>query len=103
VTIGANTTIIDTDFHPLDPNARRLRPNDGLTAPIVIENDVFIGMNCLILKGVTIGADSVVGAGSVVTRNVPANSVVVGNPAQVVRTGTVQLFDKEHTIMDGKN
>jgi acetyltransferase-like isoleucine patch superfamily enzyme len=85
VTVGANTTIIDTDFHPLDPAVRRLRPNDGATAPITIEDDVFIGMNCLILKGVTLGRGCVVGAGSVVTRDVPPYSVVAGNPAQVVR------------------
>jgi acetyltransferase-like isoleucine patch superfamily enzyme len=85
VAVGANTTIVDTDFHPLDPAARKLRPNDGETAPVVIEDDVFIGMNCLILKGVTIGQGSVVGAGSVVTRDVPGYVIVAGNPARVVK------------------
>lgn len=85
VTVGANCTIIDTDFHPLDPELRRLHPQDARTAPIVVEDDVFIGMNCLILKGVTIGMGSVVGAGSVVVHNVPPHSVVAGNPAQLVR------------------
>ena len=59
VTVGANTVISDTDFHPLDPQIRQQRPIDGATAPIVIEDDVFIGMQCLILKGVTIGARAV--------------------------------------------
>ena len=55
------------------------------TAPVTIEDDVFIGMNALVLKGVTIGAGSVVAAGCVVARDVPPRSVVVGNPARVVR------------------
>jgi acetyltransferase-like isoleucine patch superfamily enzyme len=85
VSVGANTTIMDTDFHPLDPEERKLRPANAKTAPIIIENDVFIGLNCLILKGVTIGRGSVVGAGSVVTRDVPAGVIVAGNPAVIVR------------------
>jgi len=85
VTVGANTTIIDTDFHPLDPAKRRSQPNDGNTAPVLIEDDVFIGMSCLILKGVTIGRGSVVGAGSVLTASVAAGSIVAGNPAVVLR------------------
>jgi acetyltransferase-like isoleucine patch superfamily enzyme len=51
----------------------------------VIEDDVFVGMQSIILKGVTIGSGSVVGAGSVVTRNVPPGVVVAGNPAQVIK------------------
>lgn len=85
VTIGANTVVVDTDFHPLDPAERRPQPSGGNTAPIEIGDDVFIGMHCLILKGVTIGPGSVVGAGSVVTRDVPPRTVVAGNPARIVR------------------
>lgn len=85
VWVGANSTILDTDFHPLVPAERLARPLDGATAPVVIEDNVFIGMNALVLKGVTLGAGCVVGAGSVVTRDVPAGAVVVGNPARVVR------------------
>nr|WP_272505012.1 DapH/DapD/GlmU-related protein [Salinibacter ruber] len=59
--------------------------NAGAAAPIVIENDVFVGMEALILKGVTIGEGAVVGAGSVVTQDVPRRAVVAGNPATVVR------------------
>ncbi len=88
VLIGANSIVTDFDFHPLDPVERHLYPNDGASAPVVIEDDVFVGMHCLILKGVTIGTGSVVGAGSVVTRDVPAHCVVAGNPAQVVRQAT---------------
>ena len=55
VTVGANTVIADTDFHPLDAAMRYEKPLAGATAPIVIEDEVFIGMQTLILKGVTIG------------------------------------------------
>jgi acetyltransferase-like isoleucine patch superfamily enzyme len=85
VLIGANATIVDTDFHPLDPPARRRDMLAGARAAVTIEEDVFIGMHSLILKGVRVGAGSVIGAGSVVTRDVPAGAVVAGNPAQVVR------------------
>ena len=85
VVIGANCTIIDSDFHPLDPEIRRLQPKKAKTAPIVIQDDVFIGMHCLILKGVTIGSGSVIGAGSVVARDVPPNTIAAGNPVQVIK------------------
>ncbi len=85
VTVGANSIIADTDFHPLDALARHNLPLDGATAPIVIEDDVFIGMQSLILKGVTIGAGSIIGAGSVVTRDIPAGVIAAGNPARVIR------------------
>ncbi len=84
VTVGANTTIIDTDFHPLDPVERRLDPQAAHSAPILIEDDVFIGMSCLILKAVRIGKGSVVGAGSVVTCEVLPGTLVAGNPARVI-------------------
>ncbi len=84
VNVGANTTIMDTDFHPLDMQARRLDSQPAKTAPIVIQDGVFIGVNCLILKGVTIGHGSVIGAGSVVTKNVPPGVIVAGNPARVL-------------------
>jgi acetyltransferase-like isoleucine patch superfamily enzyme len=85
VTIGANCTLTDTDFHPLDPAERRRSPLAGRTAPIVVEDDVFIGMGCMVLKGVTLGAGSVIGAGSVVTRSIPAGVIAAGNPARVIR------------------
>ena len=85
VNVGANSSIIDTDFHPLDPEMRKQMPQGAATAPIRIEDDVFIGMNCLILKGVTIGRSSVIGAGSVVTRDVPCGVIVAGNPVKVIR------------------
>lgn len=93
VNIGANVLIYDTDAHQLDYLARRgerpANPDDVQTcvqsAPVTIENDVWIGANCIILKGVTIGARSVIGAGSVVTKSLPADSIAAGNPCRVIR------------------
>lgn len=86
VQVGGNASIVDTDFHPLVPEVRRKNFNAGASASIVIEDDVFVGMEALILKGVTVGEGAVVGAGSVVTQDVPPRTVVVGNPATEVRT-----------------
>ncbi|MEW6285003.1 MAG: acyltransferase [Chloroflexota bacterium] len=88
VTVGANSIIVDSDFHPLQPDLRLDQPQGGSTSPILIEDDVFIGMNCLILKGVTIGRGSVIGAGSVVTADIPPGVVAAGNPARVLRENT---------------
>lgn len=85
VVVGANASIVDFDFHPLTPEERTEDFNAGAAAPIVIENGAFVGMEALILKGVTIGEGAVVGAGSVVTQDVPPRTVVGGNPAEVVR------------------
>ena len=93
VNIGSNCTIMDTDVHQLDYLARRgekpANPDDVLTmvqsAPVTIEDDVWIGANCQILKGVTIGARSVIGAGSVVTKSIPADCIAAGNPCKVIR------------------
>ena len=85
VAVGANTTIVDTDFHPLEAQARNLASTETISSPVVIEDDVFIGMNCLVLKGVTICQGSVIGAGSVVTRDIPARVIAAGNPARVIR------------------
>lgn len=84
VNVGANTVIMDTDFHPLEAEARRSDFGSSKTAPVVIEDNVFIGMNCLILKGVTLGEGSVIGAGSVVTKDVPPYTIVAGNPVRFI-------------------
>ena len=82
--IAANVTIVDSDGHGLRPDERYLvNPS---ARPVIIEDNVWIGLNSIILKGVRIGANSVVGAGSVVSRDVPSNCIVSGNPAQVVKT-----------------
>lgn len=85
VFVGANSIIVDTDFHPLNPIQRIESPLAGKTSPVKIEDDVFIGMRCMILKGTHIGAGAVIGAGSVVTGDIPAGLVVAGNPARIIR------------------
>lgn len=87
VKIGGNCVVIDTDSHNKDYMIRRGQYTDwGVAEPIVIEDDVFIGMNCIILKGVTIGARSIIAAGSVVTKSIPADCIAGGNPAKVIKS-----------------
>jgi len=64
---------------------RSLQPQDGGTAPVVIGDNVFIGMNCIILKGVTLGTGSVMSAGSIITKAMPPRVIAAGNPAKVLR------------------
>lgn len=85
VKIGACVLITDTDAHPLDYLARRSSNEGTKSAPIVIEDDVWIGAHSIILKGVTIGAGSIIGAGSVVTKSIPAVCVAAGNPCRVIK------------------
>lgn len=86
VKIGACVLITDTDGHPLDYLARRTSNEGTKSAPIEIENDVWVGAYSIILKGVTIGTRSIIGAGSVVTRSIPADCVAAGNPCKVIKT-----------------
>jgi acetyltransferase-like isoleucine patch superfamily enzyme len=96
VVIGWNATIADTDFHPIAPALRvadavacspigsgRQRPAI-LRRPVVIEDDVWVGPNATILKGVRIGAGAFVEPGALVTRDVPTRTRVAGNPAEVI-------------------
>lgn len=89
VLIGSGCLITDTDAHPLDWRERREGRNDlkGI-APVIIGNDVFIGARSIILKGVIVGDRAVIGAGSVVSKDVPADCIVAGNPAKVVKRWT---------------
>lgn len=81
VMIGPNVNIITTS-HPLDPSQRR---SVTIGKPIVIERNVWIAAGATIIGGVTIGENAVVAAGSVVTKDVPPNTLVAGNPARVIR------------------
>ena len=83
--IGGGTKIYDTDFHSLNPDIRLNGDNDVKTQPVCIGSRVFIGGHCIILKGVTIGDGAVIGAGSVVTKDIPANEIWAGNPARFLR------------------
>ena len=86
VKIGGNCVIIDTDSHAIDYIKRRSPQTDwGTAKPVVIEDDVMLGMNTIVLKGVTIGARTIVGAGSVVTKNLPSDCIAGGNPAKVIK------------------
>jgi len=86
VLLGANVVITDTDFHAVYPTGRRFNENleDIKSSPVFIEDNVFVGTGAIILKGVTIGRNSVIAAGAVVTRNIPENVIAAGNPARVV-------------------
>lgn len=87
--IGANTKIFDNDFHSSDPQERLEGRTDRLvTKEVIIGKNVFVGCNCIILKGTHIGDNSVVGAGSVVHGDFPENSVIAGNPAKLIRLQT---------------
>lgn len=86
VLVGANTKIFDNDFHPVEAEARKAGDNSALeTRPVSVGDDVFIGCNCIILKGTQLGEGCVVGAGSVVHGIFPPYSILGGNPARVIR------------------
>lgn len=87
VNIGGGSRIFDTNHHNLDWEKRRNPQYNCIatTAPIHIEDDVFIGANCIINKGVTIGARSIIAAGSVVIKNIPSDEIWGGNPARFIK------------------
>lgn len=78
VRIGANTLITDGDAHLDDSRS-------GEPKPVHICENVWLGMNVVVLKGVTIGRNSLIGAGSIVTKDIPANVVAAGNPCRIVK------------------
>lgn len=85
VNIGAGCCIIDSDFHPIDLLERRDSTNWGLSKEIYIQNDVWLGAEVMVLKGVTIGQGAVVAARSLVMKDVPAFTMVAGSPAKIVK------------------
>ncbi|KLV09219.1 galactoside O-acetyltransferase [Photobacterium aquae] len=97
VMIGPNVTIA-TAGHPIDPVLRQKVGQFNI--PVMIGNNVWIGANTVVLPGVTIGENSVIGAGSVVTKDIPANVVAVGNPCQVLRP--ISDHDKMYYYKDRK-
>ncbi len=87
VKIGGSTCIYTSDFHSTDPKIRASKDDikNRKVSSVVIKDNVFIGAKCIILKGVTIGNNSIIGAGSVVTKDVPANQIWGGNPARFIK------------------
>jgi maltose O-acetyltransferase len=81
--IGTYVIIMDNNFHHIEPDRRDERPE---SSPVVLEENVWLGSRVIVLPGVTIGRDSVVAAGSVVTRDIPPRSLAAGSPARVIRT-----------------
>lgn len=77
--------LLDTDYHNLEPHLRHCPPGPKVSAPIVIDRNVWIGANATVMKGVRIEENSVVGLGSVVRQSIPPNVVVIGNPQQIVK------------------
>lgn len=104
VGIGVNVTIYDTDFHSVNPYERIIVTNDKdvKRKPVQIDDYVWIGANATILKGVHIGRGAVIGAGAVVTKDVPELTIYAGNPAQFVKKVEIteeqrkEIFENEH-------
>ena len=96
VAIGADCIIMDTDAHNLDWKIRCSEETNeygesvdmvtAASAPIVIEVNVLVGARCIILKGVTIGARSIIGSGSIVTKDIPSDCIAAGNPCKVIKS-----------------
>jgi acetyltransferase-like isoleucine patch superfamily enzyme len=91
VLMGTCCTIIDNDFHNPNPAIR----NKSLVSakPVSIEDNVFLGMNCTVLKGVTIGKNSVIAANSVILNDIPPNSFAMGNPCKLIMKRNWQNSD----------
>lgn len=86
---GPGTKIVDNDSHRISTDISERRKSSN-SIPIYIGDNVWVGMNSLILKGVSIGKNSIVGAHSVVTKNIPENVLVAGNPAKIIKILTFQ-------------
>lgn len=102
--IASNAYVTDSDWHDIYN-----RIATGKTAPVHIENNVWIGDSAIVCKGVTIGENSIVGAGAVVVDNIPANCVAAGNPARIVKqldvaesfTTRAQFFSEPEKLLRG--
>ncbi len=85
--IAANCQIIDSSGHDLSfENVENRIKTSGIAKSITIQDDVWLGMNCIILPGVTIGKGSIVAAGSVVAKSIPEMCIVGGNPARIIKS-----------------
>lgn len=85
VMFGANAFVTDTDFHKVDSLNRRFLNENIKISPVIIEDNVFLGMNVLVLKGSKIGKNSIIAAGSIVTSNIEENCIAAGIPAKKIK------------------
>lgn len=97
VMFGPNV-VVATAAHPIAPQLREMALQ--YNKPVHIGNNCWIGAGVLIMPGVTIGDNTVIGAGSVVTKDIPANVVAVGNPCKILREINTELTDEEKEILD---
>jgi acetyltransferase-like isoleucine patch superfamily enzyme len=89
VRCGANTLITDSDWHLDDPRS-------GKPSPVYIADNVWLGVNVMVLKGVSIGENTIIGANSVVTKDIPANVVAAGNPCKVLKK--IDIYESTGSI-----
>ena len=102
VGLGANVSIFDNDFHAVNPYYRKFNNVEYTKCKeVIIDDFVWVGANSIILKGVHIGRGAVIGAGSVVTSDVPELCVYAGNPAKFVKK--VDITDEQYKAVFGKN
>jgi acetyltransferase-like isoleucine patch superfamily enzyme len=92
--IGGQCRILDSDFHGIEANKRRL---PGITKPVIISDNVFTGLEVMVLKGVHVGKDAVIGARCVVTKDVPCGAIVAGNPIRII--GSVYSINTSNKII----
>lgn len=102
VGLGANVSIFDTDFHPINPWFRIFENDKNtLVEDVVIGDYVWIGANSIVLKGVHVGYGAVIGAGSVVTKDVPPLTIYAGNPAHYVKD--VDISEEQRMSLYGRD
>lgn len=101
IEIGKNSCLTGCSVLSHDASIKRFGNYESLIAKVIIGDNVFIGWQAIILRGVKIGDNVIIGAGSVVTKNIPSNSVVAGNPAKIIMTTEEWL--KKNTKNDNKN
>lgn len=97
--LAAGAYITDADWHDVYDRTQPI----GQTAPVTLESNVWVGDSAIVCKGVRIGENSIIGAGAVVTRDIPANVIAAGNPAKPVKTldPDMPLRTRQHMLGDG--